>query len=102
MILFDTVKSHFTVMGVNSVQAKRKNPLNFKNVTVILMTSIEGTLSGIFVFCEANSFREYVESIFVFSTIFIVNIVFLHFIWNMSKVFELMNNIEKTVNKSKY
>lgn len=73
-----------------------------KNVVVFLITCAQSTLAGIFVFYEADSFREYVESVFVFSTLVVVSVTFFAFIWITAKMFKLMNNIETTVNKSEW
>lgn len=100
-MIFDSIKSNFAIVGANSLQSNGQNPFNLKNVMIILIINVQATLCGIFVFYEANSFREYVESVFAFSTVIVIHIVFPVFIWKIPKMFELMNNIEKIVNKSK-
>lgn len=98
MKFFKSIKQHFAIVGINSFQSIQKRRFNSRNVFVI---SINLTQAILYVFYEATSFREYVMSVFVFSTLIVVNIAFPAFIWKMPKVFELMNNFEKTINKSK-
>lgn len=57
---------------------------------------------GGFLIFEADSFREYIESVYFTSVIVAVTVIFLTFVWNMNNFFKFVDEWEECVAQSKY
>lgn len=95
---FQTIKESLSVRGMSSNRSKFNKEL-IKTGTVYYLTSI---ISIAYLFCEAKTFIEFTQNIYITSSVMIVSYYFTFFISKMEKFFELIQRIEKIFDKSKF
>lgn len=105
MKIFQSIQNYFNESGIYHLQAFSSNPSKFKvslKSAVILFTLASYTiLSAMFLLVDKSSFGEYCESIYMTDTTLVSLIVFMEFVRNSTKIFELINNFENTIQKRK-
>lgn len=84
----------------NHDHASRTYPFNEKNAIVLLMFLMDLIINGGFFLLDADSFEEYVNSVFTCSTIIVVAAAFAIIIWKMTKIFIFFTNIGTVINNS--
>lgn len=100
MKIFLTNQKYFATMGITRHQTKQRQPFNTDNLLSSFKFCLCVTLLVNFLACEANTFKEYTESIyFTSATISIANIFFV-FVWNMDDFFDFCDGWEKCAEQS--
>lgn len=105
MKLFTLAQKSYAFLGITSDQPIQKYPFNWK----LLMVSLSYGSSSIFYlisyekeFKWADSFAEYTDWIFVFSSTISVDIFYIFTILNKSKLFCFIDNCAKIVHHSEW
>lgn len=89
------------MLGVDLNQPTNKHLFN-KNIFVSTsLCALCIILFGVFIFCQANSFIEYTEPIYLLSSTIIITIAVVHTIIKMKMFFEYIQTFEKMVNSRK-
>ena len=101
MKTFDSIKNCFTVLGFDSHQSTRKDLLKFKNIISLLLIFIDMILTSVYVYYEASNFEEYVDSIYLLSSMILAFSVFSILIWQIPNHFIFINHLESIITKSK-
>lgn len=96
------IRKRFRIIGIDDYdQSSRLYPFNGKSLMVLLMYAIDLIINGIFLLDGAESFQEYVNSMFTCSTLIVSVMGFEVVIWKMAKLFEFLKKLEKTIEKRK-
>lgn len=101
MKLFQTFKRDIVMLGINLNQPNNKEFFNeniFVSISLCVLCMI---LTGVFICCEANTFIEYTEPIYLLSAAVIITNAFVHTIIKIQMIFEYIGRFEKIVNSSK-
>lgn len=94
-------QKYFATMGITRHQAMQcQQPFNAKNSQQLVKFCLFVIPFGGFLIFEANSFKEYTESICFTSAIIVIAIIFLAFIWNMRNFFNFVDGWEECVKQS--
>lgn len=102
MKIFQSNLKLLQIMGITSFQSIQSNPFNIRNVVLLSIFVSSVIMSGGFLFYTANDFSEYTESFYVTSTLIVSGTVFVNFVLNMRKFFQLVNSIEDVIQKSEH
>lgn len=97
MKILQTVQKKYAILGICSNQSK----CNRKSVLMCLIYSLGCTLSALFLFYEANSFQEYTNNIYITSALAMCVTFFAIVVVKMRKLFEMIDNMEKSIDESK-
>lgn len=100
MKLFETVQRNFASVGYSLLYSNQKYHLNARNMTVIFLLTINTLANGAYILYNTESFEEYLQDIYVTSTVAMVLVILMIFIALMSNVFKLIENLEQIVEKS--
>lgn len=100
MKTFDTIRHYFEISGITSSQSSRKDLLKFRNLLFFLVLGLDLISTGVFGYSEANSFEEYVDAFFAFSSAFICIYSYGIIFWEIPKLYRFINDLESAVNKS--
>lgn len=101
MKIFQQLEKPFGHLGIYIRQAYQENWLNSRNfivLSILIVLSISITTYLLFI---AKKFQEYSESFYVFVCAVLYSVCFIIYIWKTIKVFELIVNIETTIQKRK-
>lgn len=96
MKLFINLRRYFDILGISPVQNVNKYFRQFFTLFFQVQLSITAV---IYLFDEAETIQEYADSFYAFATTAATAINIFSFIWNMDKVFDLIQNLEKAIEK---
>lgn len=96
------IKKSFETVDIKPYKTNQNSPFNVKNMLCLFVIIISLGSSLLYLFVEANSFGEYVNSCFIVSSEAIEIINFINIIWKTPKLYEFFYNLENTIEKSKY
>lgn len=97
MKIFQSTKQFLANVGI----APDSRPFNLRNSLTLLVFGITVILVSSFLFCEANTFKEYTESIYMTSVSWAIFITFLSVIWKKEYIFLFTDQWEKIAETSK-
>lgn len=100
MKIFETNLKYFATLGITRHQAMQRQPFNTENVLQFFNHCLCVSLCIGNLLCEANSFREYTDSIYFISSAISVAAMFLQFVWNMKFFFEFIDGLKKCIKES--
>lgn len=98
--MFRLAKKYFKTMGVDSLQSNRPSPLNIKNLLFFLFLTICFVDGTIFLIFRANSIIEYGLSFYMSITQFSILFVFSTVLLKVTKIFELIDDIDEFIETS--
>lgn len=96
-----SVKKYLARLGIKPLPLNQSHPFNIQNVIVFFVFGLCITLNSAYFFLEATRFVESIESLYLTCLAIVCTINFASLIWKMSKLFDLINNLEKIVEESK-
>lgn len=100
MEIFRQFQKNFAKMGIDSRSSAQNIPLNARNFSAFLLLALFIVLQCIYLNKVASTFQEYIEFIKIIIAMWTGTIAFAAIIWNMSKLFRYIDNLEATINKS--
>lgn len=103
MQLFQFTQEYFALLGITSKQLTQKYPFNYKMWMISFsygLSSISHMIFFIQAVKSANSFTEYIDSIFGTASTISVAIYFLITVFNKSILFKYIDNCGKNMDKS--
>lgn len=98
MELFLTLLKNTEIIGIS----RNQHPFNWRSLLALLTHSFGIALNAAYFFCEANTFQEYSESIFIGTIIIADTIIFVFSVSRMWIVFEFINEAEKIIDGSEF
>lgn len=91
MKYFKSLKNHFAVLGIDSA----KKSFNQKIIITPLIYAVNSALTCAFLMHETISFRQFIESIYMSTTTFMIVIFFAIVTFKMTQIFALFGTIEE-------
>lgn len=102
MEIFELVKAHLAILGLNKLQAMQPYPfLSVKLLGAFVAVVTNMIPSCIYFFFVASSFEEYIDSFFTSSGSTGIFVIFSIYVWKMKELFQYINVLHGTVNASK-
>lgn len=98
---FDSIKQYSKISGVTSSQPTRKDLLKVQNLIFFVVQGMNLISASVFGYYEANSFEQYVDAFYAFSSAFICVYCFGVLFWEIPKLYRFINALESTIGKSK-
>lgn len=98
MKLFSLIRKNFDILGICLDQSNHR--FNTKIFFISFSYGLTCVSYFLFLFYEANTFWEYTNNIYATSTAILIVTCFLIIIYQITNVFELIENCENFVNKS--
>lgn len=102
MKLFESARKNFEVVGYNLHYSNQKYHLNARNMTMLFLMAINTLANGAYVVCRTESFAEYLQDIYVTSSVATALVFFIIEVIMMPELFTFIENLEQIVNKSMY
>lgn len=99
MKIFQFVVRGFTDLGLGPQELTQKNPINGKIVEIFCILLFSLCSSCAYLFFEAQTFEDYTLSVYVSSTLLLVIVGYMIFMWKNRPIFELFGNAEKIIDK---
>lgn len=100
MKILQLVKKYLAILGLKSHDAFQSHSINIESVMCFTVLGMCIISNFVYLIREANSFFEYVQSLYLFFASSITNTVFAYLTWKMTELFELIDNLEATVQHS--
>lgn len=100
MRLFQIIKRDLVILGVDSNQSTNKYVYNGNIFLCCFLCASCIILTGVFVFCEANSFIEFTESIYLLSSAIMITAAATFACFKFKVLFDYIETLENTVNSS--
>lgn len=85
----------------SSSQPTRKYFLNIQNLIFFLVIGVCFTITTVFAYRKANSFEQYIDSIYTISSTLICVDTYGTYFWEMPNLYRFVNALESTINESK-
>lgn len=101
MKLFQAIQVYFAILGIKISQPPQKYPVNQVNFAILVVLVQCFVATTLFIFFDAESFKEIVDSYYPASSAITATLNFIVMICNSSKIFKLIENYENTMQSSK-
>lgn len=101
MKLYQTAQKDLVYIGIGPYDPNKKNQLNPLIFWYALCCTLSFTLTGAYLFLEANDFEEYLECIYVLSTSILSPIAVASVALQLDTMFPLIEKIEAFFDASK-
>lgn len=102
MKVIEILRRQFAMIGIVSDESTMSHPINLINLMILLMFVIDLIINGVYCFHGADNFQDYVNSAFACSALTVSMMAFVTLIWEMAKVYEFLENLEKAINNREY
>lgn len=100
--IFQLIKRNFAILGISSNSLNKKYLLNKNVLTASLFYGLNFTLNAIFLFCKANNFQEYTDSIYVTTAVLTIFVCYVITIFKVTNIFEFIEHCETIVDESEF
>lgn len=97
MKIFQTVQKNFGILGICRDQPR----FNGKSLIACLIYGLGTILSAIFLICEADTFNEYTNNLYITTALAVGLFCLTNIILKMKELFALADKIEKSLDESK-
>lgn len=101
MKLFGSTQQNFSVLGITPNQSVQTHPFNGKNSTTFFMYVLNCIFFLVYFFRVANSFGEYVISIYMTTATVVVAVNYTTLVCQSLNIFVFIENVEKMIETSK-
>lgn len=99
MKILTSTQKHLALLGIIPTQSVQSN---LRNVFVHATFGVSALFSCMFFIYKAETFVDISTSIYTTSSMFINEAYFAVFVWEMPKIFELIETLENHMQKSKF
>lgn len=96
MKYFQSLRTYMAILGIDSAQ----KPFNQKISKIFLLYTVYFALNCVFLVRETNSFRKFIDSMYMTAAAAMVTIFFAITALKMTKIFELIETMEEFSNNS--
>lgn len=100
--IFQMSQKYFTVLGISPILMVQSNPFNQKNLICFLVFGLQLISEFIYILYEAETFWDYIQSIYFCSVSILATVVFLILVFRVDKLFKYIGNSENLNNIGKY
>lgn len=100
MEIYQIIKDLYRLVGIIPPVSSERHPFNRKNLLVLSIFSAIVLSENIFFFFNAENFQEYIDSFYVVFTVDTAWWNYAAIVWEMSKIYEFIENLENTIKKS--
>lgn len=100
MKVFHLTRKKFATLDVTPDLSLQSYPINGKITLIFLLLSSFFICNLVFAFLEAKTFTEYTQSIYMGSLAVLIIFCLAIIVFNMEKLFEVINDVENIVNAS--
>lgn len=94
MEIFQPIRNRLSTVGIVPY---RKYPLNSRNLLTLFMLSLGAVLNCVHLLYEANTFKEFADSVCASSSMVTASIFFTIVIWKTLPLHDCMSNLEKSI-----
>lgn len=103
MKLFRMFQANLVMLGINSNKSTTNNKHQFnRNIFVsFFLSSSSIILTSVFIFCEADTFMDFAEPIYILSSAVMITITAVYTCIKIKMVFEFIKRFENIVHSSK-
>lgn len=98
---FKTIRKRFLTVGISPKLLTQSHPINGTILSYLLILGTAITFIAVYVFNYAESFFEYIQSMFMGSTAFLVVSAFTILIFKVENLFDYMDRCEDMLNSCK-
>lgn len=93
---FRLIRKNFALLGISLNQPRH----NWNSVITFLVYGLAMISSIVFLVVKANTFFEYIQNIFITTSLILVGVIYTIMLFQMEQMFKLMDEIEKFYDES--
>lgn len=101
MKIFQSIRKSFEILGLNPPNSIKRHSYNARNLITIFVLSVLTIGTNMFLLFYAKTFKELTDSFYTACSSALTVLSFVNMIPKMRKVYELLENFEKLISKSK-
>lgn len=104
MSITKAIQENFALLGIESNAAKQStafNVFNVRSAITITVYCLSVSLTSAYLFCEAESFSEYMDSVSITSATAIDTFTYFSFFCRLDMFSKFINSLEETFENSK-
>lgn len=102
MKLFLILRHYYKILGICPIETESKVSFNLRNCLFLFFVLLFSIAALVYLFVEAKTFQQCADSFYIFSTTAANGVDIFVVIWNMSKNFELIENLEKEIQQRNF
>lgn len=101
MTIFELIKNDFAIVGIESHKSIQSHSIfSTRNLIFSFLNAYEVIAVLLHIFCDDNTFREYIDSAYRCSGMSLTALLLGYFIWKAQNIFEFINDFEESVQQS--
>lgn len=97
MKLFVLLRYYYKILGICPIETVSKYSFNLRNCLILFFVLKFSIAALVYLFVEARTFQQCADSFYTFSTTAANGVDIFLMIWNMTNIFELIDNLEKEI-----
>lgn len=102
MPITQAIQKNYALLGIDSNAQDQSNALNIRSLIAIIVYCLCVYSTSAYLFNEAETFGEYMDSVYITSAVYIDTFTYLSFFWRLSKFSTFVNLLEETFQESEY
>lgn len=102
MPITKAIQTNFALLGIDSNALNRLNAINVRSAIVIIVYGLCVSSTSAYLFYEAETFGEYMDSVSITSATVIDTFTYFSFLLRLTKFSTFVNSLEKTFTESKF
>lgn len=103
MTTFNVIKTEFEIAGVKVHKLSRNDSVfSARNLTLSFLFVYNILSVVLHIFCDDNTFSEYIDSAYRCSGILLTGLIFWYFVFKTRALFKFINSFEKTFEQREY
>lgn len=101
MHILESIRNKLQIIGMATYQSIQKYPINTRNLTSLLLHGINVVCNVGFLIYGTKDLMEFTDSLFLTITAILTTSIFINLNWKMRPLFEFIDRLEDTVDRSK-
>lgn len=97
MPITQAIRTNYAVLGIDSNDS---SAFNFRSVLATVIFCLCVFTTSAFLFNQAETFGEYMDSVYITSATVIDTFTYFSFLWRLSKFSTFVNSLEETFTES--
>lgn len=100
MPITQAIQTSYALLGIDSNPSSQSSALNLRSTAAVIVYCLCVLSTGAYLLYEAETFGEYMDSVYITSATVIDTFTYFSFLWRLRKFSAFVNSLEQTFTES--
>lgn len=101
MPITKAIQKNYALLGIDSNASNETNAFKARSTIAIVVYCLSVLLTSVYLFCEAETIMEYMDSVYITSATIIDTFTYFSFFWRLGMFSTFVNSLEEAFEESK-